>query len=161
MLTTSTVGGAVNEQYEDSAEDLGRYFLSGEGLRGVEVEPHDHGPGNGTSTSVREFEHRGHRARIETTYRITIDGEPLVGHVEVLPSGEVHYHRFPQYAPDSAVDVVKAVIDTLWEKPPVRDELADDGPEPTDPGHHGHGGGEQGEGDHGEHGDHTHHEGQP
>jgi hypothetical protein len=141
----------VDEQYGGSAEDAASYFLAGEGLRGVEVQPHDHGPGNGTSTSVREFEHRGHRVRIETTYRITIDGAPLLGHVEVLPSGEVHYHRFPQYAPNSAVDVVKAVIDTLWEKPPVRDELADDdGPETPDHGPHGHGTGEQGEGDHDE-----------
>jgi len=138
----------VDEQYDGSADGLAEYFLSGEGLRGVEVQPHDHGTGDGTSTSVREFEHRGHRARIETTYRITIDGAPLVGHVSVLPSGEVHYHRFPQYAPRSAVDVVRAVIDTLWEKPPVPDELAvdDDGPQPPAHGHQdGHGdGGHQG-----------------
>ena len=148
----------MEEQYKDSAEDLASYFLSGQGLRDVEVQTHDHGSGDGTSTSVREFEHRGHRARIVTTYRITIDGEPLVGHVEVLPSGQVHYHRFPQYAPNSAVDVVKAVIDTLWEKPPVRDELADDGPEPA-AGHHGHGEGQHGEGQHGEgnHSDRGHH----
>jgi hypothetical protein len=152
----------VDEQHDGSAEDLATYFLSGEGLRGVEVQPHHHGPGNGTSTSVREFEHRGHRARIETTYRITIDGTPLLGHVEVLPSGEVHYHRFPQYAPNSAVDVVKAVIDTLWDKPAVRDELADDdGPEPPDHGHHGQGQRDQGEGDQGEQGQHMDHGGHP
>jgi hypothetical protein len=141
----------MDEQYEDSAEGLARYFLSGEGLRGVEVQAHDHEGVEGTSTSVREFEHRGHQARIETTYRITIDGAPLVGHVEVLPSGQVHYHRFPQYAPNSAVDVVKAVIDTLWEKPPVPDELAES--EPAEPGQHHHG-----DADH-EH--HTNHGGQP
>jgi hypothetical protein len=145
----------VDEQYEGSAEDLARYFLSGEGLRDVEVQAHDHGPGDGTSTSVREFEHNGHLARIETTYRITIDGAPLVGHVEVLPSGQVHYHRFPQYAPNSAIDVVKAVIDTLWEKPPVRDELAE--PEPSDPGDHGHDEGQDGEAGHADHGHHTNH----
>jgi hypothetical protein len=132
------MGGVVNEQHDGSAEDLAEYFLSGEGLSGFEMQPHDHGHANGTSTSVREFEHRGHRVRIETTYHITIDGEPMVGHVEVLPSGQVHYHRFPQYAPNSAVDVVKAVIDTLWEKPSVRDELAvdDDGPKSSPHGVH-------------------------
>ncbi|MFL6130280.1 MAG: hypothetical protein ACJ73E_14600 [Mycobacteriales bacterium] len=148
----------MDERYEGSAEGLASYFLSGEGLRHIErhieVQTHDHGAGDGTSTSVREFEHRGHRARIETTYRITIDGQPLVGHVEVLPSGQVHYHRFPQYAPPSAVDVVKAVIDTLWEKPPVRDELAEDRPGPADPGQHGPGDGHHGEADHPEHGHH-------
>jgi hypothetical protein len=114
----------MDEQPGGSAEDLAEHFLSGEGLAGVEARPPDHGAGGGVSSSVREFEYRGHEARIETTYRITIDGQPLHGHVEVLPSGAVHYHRFPQYAPASAVDVVKAVIDTLWDKPPVADELA-------------------------------------
>ncbi|ABW12909.1 conserved hypothetical protein [Parafrankia sp. EAN1pec] len=133
----------MDEQGAGSAEDLAGYFLSGEGLRDVGEPPHDHGhdhgPGDGTSTSTREFDYQGHQVKIETTYRITIDGRPLAGHVEVLPSGAVHYHRFPQYAPSSAVDVVKTVIDTLWEKPPVRDELADtDGPGQPDHEHHEH-----------------------
>jgi hypothetical protein len=147
-LGSSAGEGRVDEQYEGSAEALSEYFVSGQGLSGFEVQPHlhDHGPADGTSTSVREFEHRDHHARIETTYRISIDGEPLTGHVEVLPSGRVHYHPFPQYAPESAVDVVKAVIDTIWEKPPVPDDLASPaGPEPPpgeSHGHHGdHGGG--------------------
>ncbi len=92
-----------------------------------EHDEHPHGE-DGLSRSVRSFEHGGHEVRIETTYRITIDGQPLPGHVEVLPDGTVHYHRFPQYAPHSAVEVVKAVIDTLWDKPEVADELAHDGP---------------------------------
>ncbi|WP_018504188.1 hypothetical protein [Parafrankia discariae] len=151
----------MDEQGAGSAEDLAAYFLSGEGLRDVGEPPHDHGsgPGDGTSTSTREFDYQGHQVRIETTYRITIDGRPLAGHVEVLPSGAVHYHRFPQYAPSSAVDVVKTVIDTLWEKPPVRDELADtDGPgqpnheHPDHTGHQDHTGhtGHAGS-DHGDH----------
>ena len=132
------------ERQESSAEELQAYFLSGEGLRAVQAAPHQHGSAEvGASTSVREFEYRGHAARIETTYRITIDGQPLLGHVEVLPDGAVHYHRFPQYAPSSAVDVVKAVIDTVWDKPPVPDELAE-GPEPPARGH----------GQHGHHGEH-------
>jgi hypothetical protein len=90
--------------------------------------------------SVREFEYRGRHVRIETTYRITIDGEPLRGNVEVLPDGTVHYHPFPQYAPRSAVDVVKAVIDTVWDKPGVPDELGDAGDPSMHGGHHEHGG---------------------
>jgi hypothetical protein len=138
-------GVQVDEQYEGSAEALAEYFESGQGLSGVEVQPHhhDHRPADGTSTSVRAFEHRGHHARIETTYRITIDGEPLTGHVEVLPSGRVHYHPFPQYAPESAVDVVKAVIDTVWDKPLVPDDLGSGAGPEHPPG-----------GDHGDHGDH-------
>jgi hypothetical protein len=129
-----------------SAADLAGFFLSGEGLTGVEAQPHDHGALDGVSSSVREFEYRYHQVRIETTYRITIDGEPLRGHVEVLPSGAVHYHPFPQYATASAVDVVKTVIDTVWEKPPVPDELAatDDGsPSPSSGTHDDHPGGHQ------------------
>jgi hypothetical protein len=114
----------MHEVPGDSPEALASYFLSGEGLTGVEAQPHDHGAADGVSSSVREFEYRNHLARIETTYRVTIDGEPLRGRLEVLPSGAVHYHRFPQYAPASAVDVVKAVIDTVWDKPQVPDELA-------------------------------------
>ena len=130
------LGGAVERQ-ESSAEELQAYFLSGEGLRQVQAQPHQHSSAQDASTSVREFEYQGHQARIETTYRITIDGQPLMGHVEVLPNGTVHYHRFPQYAPNSAIDVVKAVIDTVWDKPPVPDELAE-GPEPPAHGLHGH-----------------------
>ncbi len=113
-----------------SPQELAEYFVSGRGLAGIEPQPHHHGPDDGSSTSVRELEYRGHRARIETTYRITIDDRPLRGHVEVLPSGAVHYHRFPQYAPASAVDVVQAVIDTLWDRPRVEDELGAMAPEP-------------------------------
>src|SRR5919205_1717945 len=109
-------GGGM-ERPESSAEDLQAYFLSGQGLDAVQARPHQHPTTEGGSTSVREFAYRGHEARIETTYRITIDGRPLLGHVEVLPDGAVHYHPFPQYAPSSAVEVVKAVIDTLWDKP--------------------------------------------
>src|SRR3954465_10584576 len=110
------------DEYIDAlAED----FLSGPGeLPETSGHEHDDHGADGTSTSVRETEHRGHHVRIETTYHITIDGQPLQGHVEGLPSGRVHYHRFPQYAPQSALDVVKTVIDTIWDKPEVPDELA-------------------------------------
>jgi hypothetical protein len=127
------------ERQDSSTEDVGRYFLSGEGLRDVPAQAHQHPGSDGTSTSVREFEYRGHHARIETTYRITIDGQPLRGHVEVLPDGAVHYHPFPQYAPSSAIEVVKAVIDTVWDKPPVPDELAEGHEPPAHGPNHNHG----------------------
>ena len=114
---------------ENEVEALAGEFLGHQPEEGATHEHGEHGE-PGTSTSVRELEHGGHHVRIETTYRISIDGQPLQGHIEVLPSGQVHYHRFPQYAPQSAVDVVKTIIDTIWDKPEVPDEL----------GHrHGHG----------------------
>ena len=116
-----------HRQTPASAEELAAAFLEG-GTGGPALAGHHEHPDgeDGVSRSVRTFEHGGHQVRVETTYRITIDGQPLPGHVEVLPDGTVHYHRFPQYAPHSAVEVVKAVIDTLWDKPEVADELADD-----------------------------------
>jgi hypothetical protein len=36
---------------------------------------------------VREAEYKGHRIRIETTYRITVDDEPVTGHVTVGIAG--------------------------------------------------------------------------
>ncbi len=134
------------EQPGGSAADVADDFLTGGGLPDG-ASPHEH-DGDGVSSSVREFEYRGHRARIETTYRITIDGRPLRGRVEVLPSGAVHYHPFPQYAPASAVDVVHAVIDTVWDRPPVADELADRDPD-VQPPPHGHGPGPGHGGEHG------------
>ncbi len=112
-----------------SAEELAAAFLgSGTGSPARAAQHEHHDGEDGLSRSVRSFEHGGHQVRIETTYRITIDGQPLPGHLEVLPDGAVHYHRFPQYAPHSAVDLVRAVIDTLWDKPEVPDELTDDVP---------------------------------
>jgi hypothetical protein len=123
---------------DDGVEELAGAFLAYQPDEGPVPGDHDDHGEPGTSTSVREIEHRGHHVRVETTYRITIDGRPLQGHVEVLPSGAVHYHRFPQYAPQSALDVVKTVIDTIWEKPEVPDELGDDGPDHAHDGHDGH-----------------------
>lgn len=144
----------MNEQPGGSAENMADFFLSGEGLAGVEAQPHEHGAGDGSSSSVREFEYRYHQVRIETTYRITIDGQPLRGHVEVLPSGAVHYHRFPQYAPASAVDVVKAVIDTFWDKAVVPDDLATTDHEDPSPSPETHDHGTHDRGTHGDRGGH-------
>jgi hypothetical protein len=61
--------------------------------------------------SVREVGYKGRRIRIETTYRITVDGEPVTGHVMVSNDGSVHYHAIPNQQFESAVDMVKRVID--------------------------------------------------
>lgn len=107
-----------------------------EGGRGLPDPEHTgHEPGGhgepGTTTSVREATHDGHEIRIETTYRITVDGRPLIGHLEVLDNGSVHYHGLPNYTVPSAVDMVRLVIDHFGTEPPAEDELGG--------GHH-HGG---------------------
>jgi hypothetical protein len=72
---------------------------------------HAHDPANPTSTSVREVRHKGHRIRIETAYRITVDGRPVTGHVLVNNDGRVHYHSIPNQEFASAVEMVKRIID--------------------------------------------------
>ncbi len=72
---------------------------------GVEHPVSHHGP------SVRRFRHAGRNIEIETTYRITVDGEPFADTLHVDPDGSVHYHGLPQYGTFSAVELVKAIVD--------------------------------------------------
>jgi hypothetical protein len=87
-------------------------------------QPHAH-----SEVSVREASYKGHRIRVETSYRISVDGEPVTGHVSVGNDGQVHYHAIPNQQFESAVDMVKRIIDLT--PPNVL---------PAEPGHHGPGG---------------------
>lgn len=84
----------------------------------------DHGPSG--SASVRALSVDGHEVRIETTYRITVDGQPFVGHLEVLDDGRVHYHGLPNYAVTSMVDLMRLVVEHFGTTPPAVDELGED-----------------------------------
>ncbi|GAA1363432.1 hypothetical protein [Catellatospora chokoriensis] len=96
----------------------------GYGMPDPSVAGHGHAHGtDGVSTSVRTAVHRGREIRIETTYKITIDGKPLEGGLEVLDNGAVHYHGLPQYALPSAIDMCKRVLDYFGTEPPAVDEL--------------------------------------
>lgn len=93
-----------------------------------EVSEHGHGDHGGhhepgVTRSVRTATYRGHEIKIETTYRVTIDGEPLKGMLEVLDDGRVHYHGLPQYALPSAMDMLRLVIDHFGSRTPVKDEI--------------------------------------
>jgi len=90
-----------------------------EGHHGHEHGGHDHPEGHGGhgGPSVRSFQHRGHRVEIVTRYEVTIDGEQWDQHIEVLDDGNVVYHGLPQYLVPSAVDMVRAVIDSSYEAP--------------------------------------------
>lgn len=84
------------------------------------------------ATSVREAHYKGHAIRVETSYRITVDDQPVTGHVLVGNDGQVHYHSIPNQQFDSAVDMVKRIIDlTPPDRIPHGETPADD---PT--GHH-------------------------
>jgi hypothetical protein len=77
----------------------------------AQAHPAEHGEDH--STSVREVTYKGRRIRIETTYRITVDDEAVTGHVMVNNEGRVHYHSIPNQEFESAVDMVKRVIDLM------------------------------------------------
>jgi hypothetical protein len=70
---------------------------------------HDKGP----FRSVREIEHKGHKIEIHTQYEIRVDGKPLGGHIYVDNTGKVSTHALPTYSFDSAVDLVKKIIDAF------------------------------------------------
>jgi hypothetical protein len=90
----------------------------------------EHGLDHGPKSSVREARYKGHRIRIETTYQITVDGQPVTGHVMVNNEGRVHYHSIPNQEFPSAVDMVKRIIDLLPPESPVgqRPDHQDHGP---------------------------------
>ena len=92
------------------------------------VSDHNHGGHGGhhepgVTRTVRTVTYRGHEIKIETTYRVTIDDEPLRGMLEVLDDGRVHYHGLPQYALPSAMDMLRRVIDHFESRPQVEDEI--------------------------------------
>ena len=83
-----------------------------------------HGGHGEPAVNVRETTYRGYRIRVETSYRITVDDRPVTGHIAVGGDGQVHYHSIPNQQFDSAVDMVRRIIDLT---PPG-------GPEPPGPG---------------------------
>jgi hypothetical protein len=105
------------------------------GMHGTDDEHGSHGMRGGAhdepnvSTTVRTIHHEGHDISIETRYRITIDGQPFTGHVEVLDDGRVHYHGLPNYAPASMTALMRLVVDHFGTEPPDRDELAEGAPQ--------------------------------
>lgn len=78
---------------------------------GAEDGPHPGSHDGDAGVSVREAVHRGKHIVVKTTYEVTVDGEPLRGHLGVSNDGSVHYHGLPNYAFASMVDLVREVID--------------------------------------------------
>lgn len=63
--------------------------------------------------SVREATHRGHNIVVRTSYQVEVDGVAIEGHMGVTNDGQVHYHPIPNLSFNSAVDLVKQLIDTF------------------------------------------------
>ena len=71
------------------------------------MEPH----GKHEATSVREITHNGHNIKIITTYRVEVDGKPAAMHLSVDEDGQVYTHATPFVTYDSAVNLMKEVMD--------------------------------------------------
>ena len=64
-----------------------------------------------STSSVREAEYKGHRIKVRTTYKITVDGEPFDVAMTVDNDGSVHYHGLPTRSFASVIDLVQKAID--------------------------------------------------
>ena len=69
---------------------------------------HDHG---GSFTTTRETTYRDRNIKIETTYSIIIDRQPVMANIEVLDNGAVRCHALPNYSFRSALGVAKKLVD--------------------------------------------------
>jgi hypothetical protein len=90
-------------------------------------QPHSHGE------SIREDSYKGHHVVIRTNYDIEIDGRPFHGNLDVTNAGTVHYHGIPNVSTNSAIDLIRAVIDAF-----PADFPAGGSEEPPHDGHEGH-----------------------
>ena len=83
-----------------------------------------------TFTSIRTAQHLGKEVRVETTYRMTIDGKPVTSHIGVNDDGSVHTHGLPNYSFASALELGKRLVSATNVELP-KDELGS-----KDGGHH-------------------------
>ena len=67
----------------------------------------------GSMASIRTDSYKGYDIRVETSYKISVDGKPLSGHVDLTNSGQIHYHPLPNLSAASAVEMVHAIIDSF------------------------------------------------
>jgi hypothetical protein len=67
----------------------------------------------GMLETVREAHYEGRHIVVRTSYEIRVDGKPVTGHLGVSNDGRVHYHPVPNQSFESAIDLVKRVIDTF------------------------------------------------
>jgi hypothetical protein len=97
--------------------------LMGEWLKKNLPKKHSHPMEPGPASSIRELDYDGHHIKIETSYLIEFDGEPLACHIHIGHDGHAHTHSLPNYQWGSTVDLVRQMIDSF----------PDDFPKPGDP----------------------------
>jgi hypothetical protein len=99
----AVIADASLEQAKKSGPLFKKLLTVGMGSR------HDHG------MSVREVHYKGRHIVIKTTYEIKVDGRKFDAALGVSDKGQVHYHGMPNVAFDSAIDLMKSVIDQFPE----------------------------------------------
>jgi hypothetical protein len=97
----------------------------------------------GPRRAVREAMYKGHRIRVVTTYEISIDDQPVSGHLLLDNDGSVHYHAIPNQQFPSMIDMVERIIDLAWDlDEPQPDSPATDDRHIRGGHHHDHPGGD-------------------
>ena len=91
----------------------------------AKIAQHMHGHEHEASMVTRETDYKGHHIVVRTKYEVEVDGKPLVGHLGVNDAGSVHYHPIPNMSFNSALDMIKKVIDVF------PDDFASNGPRDT------------------------------
>jgi hypothetical protein len=117
--------------------DLVKAILSGKAVMPDGYKPKPHGDHKRSFTSVRKVVYRDKTINVRTTYRIEIDGEPLVVHTTVQNDGGVRCHSLPNYVFPSAIDMAKALVDATALLGEVKDEIGGAGKKPAKGGRHG------------------------
>ncbi len=67
----------------------------------------------GDQEIVREDDYKGHHVVVRTRYNITVDGKEVTGHIMLTNAGQVQYHGLPNYSFDSAIALVRSLIDNF------------------------------------------------
>jgi len=99
-----------SDLHAPTPESVARYVKQNSArVKKVMAEMHHHGP----ATSVRETDYKGHHIEVRTTYEIKVDGRPIAGHLVVTDEGQVQCHALPNYTFQSALDVVRSLIDVF------------------------------------------------
>ena len=99
-----------SDLHPPTPESIARYVKQNSArVKKVMAGMHHHGP----ATSVRETDYKGHHIEVRTTYEIKVDGMPIAGHLVVTDEGQVQCHALPNYTFQSALDVVRSLIDVF------------------------------------------------
>jgi hypothetical protein len=88
-------------------ESIAAYVTKNAGEGMASMQGMHHGP----LETVREDDYQGRHITVRTTYEIDVDGKPVTGHIDVSNDGQVAYHGLPNMSFDSAIDLVKRLID--------------------------------------------------